>query len=211
MPACYDTALADFELPWIDYGEREFTFVDDRPPFFATCHSFTKVAWVFQGKLNQLPSPVQPQVDSKNACRVRFGQTVAHIWFEFGQWRDEELRNRTSAECGMEWDTRTVERNGMGHPLFAIRKRNASRQTMHSAARSGEECSGTERSGTPTIRSGCPTIGPEWNTHYSHNGKASQTGPRVVEAGSGRDLRISGSEQDTHYPHSVKQPRRGHA
>jgi len=44
MPTCDDATLPNFELPWIDHGERMFAFIYDRPPFFATCHSFAKVA-----------------------------------------------------------------------------------------------------------------------------------------------------------------------
>jgi hypothetical protein len=44
MPTCDDATLANFELPRIDHGECMFALIDDRPPFFATCHPFTKVA-----------------------------------------------------------------------------------------------------------------------------------------------------------------------
>ena len=54
-----DATLTDFELPRIDHGERMFAFIDDRPSFFATCHSFTQVARISCGKLDQWPSPVQ--------------------------------------------------------------------------------------------------------------------------------------------------------
>lgn len=60
MPTCDDAALANFELPRIDHGERMFAFIDDCPPLFATCHPFTKVAWISYGKLDQLSSPIQP-------------------------------------------------------------------------------------------------------------------------------------------------------
>lgn len=60
MPTRDDATLANFELPRIDYGERMLAFIYDRPPFFATCHPLTKVARISQGKLDQLPSPIQP-------------------------------------------------------------------------------------------------------------------------------------------------------
>ena len=44
MPPCDNATLANFELPRIDHGESMFAFIYDRPSFFATCHSFTKVA-----------------------------------------------------------------------------------------------------------------------------------------------------------------------
>jgi hypothetical protein len=56
MPACYDAALTDFELQRIDHGECMFAFVDDLPPFFATC--YTEIARISYGKLDQLPSPI---------------------------------------------------------------------------------------------------------------------------------------------------------
>jgi hypothetical protein len=58
MPACDDATLANFELPWIDHGECMFAFINDRPPFFATGHPFTKVARLSDRKLDQLPSPI---------------------------------------------------------------------------------------------------------------------------------------------------------
>lgn len=53
VPTRDDATLAHFELPGIDHGERVLAFIDDRPPFFATGHSFTKVAWISYGKLDQ--------------------------------------------------------------------------------------------------------------------------------------------------------------
>jgi hypothetical protein len=55
MAACDHATLADFELPWIDHGERVFAFIDDRPSFFATCHPFAKVARISCGKFDQWP------------------------------------------------------------------------------------------------------------------------------------------------------------
>jgi len=52
MSACDDATLANFELPRIYHGERVFALIHDRPSFFATCHSFTKVARVFYGKFD---------------------------------------------------------------------------------------------------------------------------------------------------------------
>jgi hypothetical protein len=34
----------------------------DCPSFFATCHSFTKVARISYGKFNQLSSPMPPNI-----------------------------------------------------------------------------------------------------------------------------------------------------
>jgi hypothetical protein len=59
MPTRDNATLADFELPRIYHGERMFALVYDRPPFFATCHSFTKVARILYGKFDQLPSPIE--------------------------------------------------------------------------------------------------------------------------------------------------------
>ncbi len=59
MPTCDDAALANFELPRVDYSECMFAFIYDRPPLFATCHPFAKVARISYGKLDQFPSPVQ--------------------------------------------------------------------------------------------------------------------------------------------------------
>lgn len=47
MPTCDDTTLANFELPRIDHRECMLAFIYDRPPFFATCYPFTKVARIF--------------------------------------------------------------------------------------------------------------------------------------------------------------------
>jgi len=58
MPTRDDAALTRFELQRIDHGERMFAFVDDLPPFFASCHA--KVAWISYGKLDQWPSPILP-------------------------------------------------------------------------------------------------------------------------------------------------------
>ena len=58
MPARDDATLADFELPRIYHGERMFALVYDRPSFFAPGHSFTKVARISYGKLDQWPSPL---------------------------------------------------------------------------------------------------------------------------------------------------------
>jgi len=57
VPTCDNAALANFELPWVDHGQRTFAFVYDRPSFFATCHPFTKVARISYGKFEQVPSP----------------------------------------------------------------------------------------------------------------------------------------------------------
>jgi len=57
MAACDHATLADFELPWIDHGERVFAFIDDRPSFFATCHPFAKVARISCGKFDQWLPP----------------------------------------------------------------------------------------------------------------------------------------------------------
>ena len=48
MPARDNAALAHFELPRIDHGQRMFAFVYDLPPFFASCQA--KVAWISYGK-----------------------------------------------------------------------------------------------------------------------------------------------------------------
>jgi hypothetical protein len=60
MPTCDNATLANFELPRIYHGERMLALIYDRPSFFATCHSFAKVAWVFYGKFNHLSSPAPP-------------------------------------------------------------------------------------------------------------------------------------------------------
>ena len=68
MPTCDNATLADFELPGIYHGERMLALIDDRPSFFAACHSFTKVARISYGKFNQLSSPIQPANRHKSAC-----------------------------------------------------------------------------------------------------------------------------------------------
>ena len=54
VPTRDNATLTNFELPWIDHGQCMFAFVYDRPSFFATCHPFTKVAWISYGKFDQL-------------------------------------------------------------------------------------------------------------------------------------------------------------
>lgn len=49
VPARDDAALAYLELPGIDYGERMFAFVHDRPSFFAAGHPFAQVARLSYG------------------------------------------------------------------------------------------------------------------------------------------------------------------
>ena len=60
MPTRDNATLANLELPGIDHGERMFAFIHDRPSFFAPCHPLAKVARISYGKLDQLPSPIQP-------------------------------------------------------------------------------------------------------------------------------------------------------
>jgi len=52
MPTRDDAALANFELPWVDHGQRVFAFLNNLPCFFASCHA--KVARIFYGKLDHL-------------------------------------------------------------------------------------------------------------------------------------------------------------
>ena len=59
MPTRDNAALANFELPRIDHGQCMFAFVNDRPPFFATCHPFTQVARISYGKFDHLPSQIK--------------------------------------------------------------------------------------------------------------------------------------------------------
>lgn len=59
VPTRDNAALAHFELPRIDHGQRMFAFVYDRPSFFTTCHTFAKIARVSYGKLDHLPSPIK--------------------------------------------------------------------------------------------------------------------------------------------------------
>ena len=79
MPARDNATLPDFELPRIDYGERMFTLVYDRPIFFASGHPFTKVARISYGKFDQSPSPNEPAVDEGtggvgfNVCSIEEG------------------------------------------------------------------------------------------------------------------------------------------
>jgi len=70
MPTRDDATLAHFELPRIDHGERMFACIDDRPSFFATCHSFTQVARISCGKLDQCPLLFSSFIGWASAHRV---------------------------------------------------------------------------------------------------------------------------------------------
>jgi len=78
MSTCDNTTLANFELPWIDHGEREFALLDNRPPFLATCDPFTKVARISYGKFDQVRSPIQSAFRREVACRVWPGAEPDH-------------------------------------------------------------------------------------------------------------------------------------
>ena len=53
MSTCDDTTLAHLELPRVDHRERELALIYNRPPFFATCDPFTKVARISYRKFDQ--------------------------------------------------------------------------------------------------------------------------------------------------------------
>jgi hypothetical protein len=55
MPARDDAALANFELPRIDHGQRMFAFVYDLPSLFASRDA--KVTWIPYGKFDHVRPP----------------------------------------------------------------------------------------------------------------------------------------------------------
>ena len=68
MPTRDNAALANFELPRIDHGQCVFAFFYDLPFFFATCH--TKVARIFYGEFDHLPSLIKPSCTKWPALEI---------------------------------------------------------------------------------------------------------------------------------------------
>lgn len=86
VPTRDDATLADFELPWIDHGERMFAFLDDLPSFLATCHA--QVARISYGKLKHFdvsgqlvfPGPVDfPRAGSGHYHRLARSLPITRI------------------------------------------------------------------------------------------------------------------------------------
>jgi len=80
VPTCDNAALANFELPWVDHGQRTFAFVYDRPSFFATCHPFAEVALISYGKFDHLSSPIKlvcPKRSNIELTAARLGRAAS--------------------------------------------------------------------------------------------------------------------------------------